>query len=275
MATAKKITEETKAVATAQTTTLATPLTQAPRQDVVGSDRLIPRVVVAQSTSPIVLTRKAQVGDIVKSLTGEKIGGPEKPVNIIPLRMESVWINYETAKSAGTTQPAFRGMEPRHAGNANWAWEYEGPEGEEMMRKQAILLFALLPDEVKAYEDEVKRAIEAGEAPDLSKTVTPVVITFQSTSFKYGGKKIATFFSNVARAKKDFPQLAPYKYMIPLQTREEKKGSNMWYVFDFGVEKPHKNPKLEEIAVASLQGQDSWQTEDLEDEDGGVGAGAI
>lgn len=252
---AKKVQEpktETKAVVEVQAPMTPMELVAAEassKQDVVASDVLIPRLLLMQGISPLVTGRKAQIGDMIRSTTVEKLGDPETPVEIVPIRMSNSWIKFETAKSAGGTQPQFRGMEERNSSNEHLDWEFEGPEGEEMFRRKAITLYALVPSDVAAYNMEIERAMKSGEAPDLNRTVLPVVLTFQSTSFKHAGKKCASFFNTVKVNSMRVKGLAPFQYVLPLICREEKKGTNAWYVYDFEAPKPLKDTMVREEAA--------------------------
>lgn len=227
-------------------------------QEVVSSDVLIPRLLLMQGISPFVTGRKAQIGQMVKSTTMEVLGDPEHPVDIVPLRMVSTWTNFEEVQGAG--KPQFRGQEPRGkivvndvvTSNEGLPWKYKGPNGEDMLRKKTVTLYALVPSDVSSYEKEIDRAVKAGEAPDLNKTVLPVVLTFQSTSFKHAGKKCASFFNNVrVNAQKLHGKMviAPFQYILPLSCKEEKKGDQLWYVYDFGAPKPLKDMQVRETAA--------------------------
>lgn len=226
--------------------------------EVVASDVLIPRLLLMQGISPLVTSRKAQIGDIVRSTTGEKVGNPDKSVDIIPLKMVNSWINFE---DTGQGQPAFRGMEHRgkdHNGQTNedLPWEYKGEEGQDMFRRKAITLYALIPADVEAYNREIERAVAVGEAPDLNKTLLPVVLTFQSTSFKYAGKKCASFFNDVrtnAIKLQGRMTIAPFQYVLTLKCREEKKGTNAWYVYDFEAPKMLKDAAIRAEAAKWAQ----------------------
>lgn len=222
-------------------------------QQVVASDVIIPRLLLMQAISPLVTSRKARIGDLVRSTNNEKLGDPEDPVQIIPLAMTSLWMEFE--KVPGENQPRFRGSYHRGTTkrdadgrsietNADLDWSFTGKNGEDMLRRQTVILYALVPSDIAAYDSEVKRALDAGDVPDLNKSISPVVITFQSTSFKHGGKKVSTFFntlnqSNAELAYKGIKRvLAPFDYVMSLKCREEKKGSTAWYVFDFDKSTP-------------------------------------
>lgn len=233
--------------------------------EVVASDVIVPRLLLMQGISPLVTQRKAQIGDIIRSTTGEKVSDPDKLLDLIPLKMENSWTNYAMPPNGQQGQPQFRGQEHRGA-IKNAAGEtvgsnegleaykpFPGPNNETWIRKKTLTLYALLPSDVDAYEGEIKRAVESGEAPDLTKTLLPVVLTFQSTSFKYAGKKVASFFNDVktnALALAGKLTIAPFQYVLELQCREEKKGANAWYVYDFTTKrKSVKDPKVREIAA--------------------------
>lgn len=232
-------------------------------QEVVASDVLIPRLLLGQGTSPMVTQRKAQLGDMVRSTTLEKLGDPEHPLEIIPIKMTNSWILFETAKSAKTQQPAFRGQEERNASNETLPWEFK-QEGKEMFRRKAITLFALVPSDVAAYSAEIERAVAAGEAPDLNRTTLPLVVTFQSTAFKHAGKKCASFFNNVRVSSQRVPGLAAFQYVLPLISRQEQSGANTWYVFDMGAPKPLKDKGAREEAArwATILNQGSVRVDD-------------
>lgn len=278
MAQAKK-TEETKAVAAPMAAMTPAEIEAAKStgtQEVVASDVLIPRLLLMQGISPLVTQRKAQIGDLIRSTTGEKLGDPEHPIEIVPLKMVNTWINFETAKSAKTQKPAFRGMEERGAHNEQLPWEYVGPQGQEMFRRKAITLYALVPGDVAAYNAEIERSIAAGEAPDLNRTIMPVVITIQSTSFKHAGKKCASFFNSVRVNQARVPTLAPFQYILTLRGREEKKGDNAWYVMDFDPAKPLKDAAVRAEAAnwVKILGTSKVRVDETGEEDDGGGAAA-
>lgn len=191
-----------------------------------------------QGISPLVSERKAQLGDIIRSTTKEKLGDPEHPVNVIPLRMDNSWVNYEVVG----TKPEFRGIEPRTASNENLEWEYM-KNGTTWQRKKAITLFALLPQDVAAYTKEVDDAIAEGRVLDITRTLLPVVFSFQSTSYKTAAKPLASFFKAVeanARNPRFLEKglvVAPYQYVLPLACHQEKNDKGQYYVFSIGQAK--------------------------------------
>jgi hypothetical protein len=261
--TAAKAPVENKVVATVNTETALAEQKAADAanaNEVVASDVLIPRLLLMQGISPLVTSRKAQIGDMIRSTTGEKLGNPDKGFDIVPIKMSNSWISFE--KVPGENQPQFRGQEHRgamrdNAGhivgtNEDLPWEFKGPQGQEMFRRKAITLYALVPGDVAAYQQEIDRAIESGEAPDLNKTVMPVVLTFQSTSFKHAGKSCASFFNSVrvnASKMAGKMTIAPFQYTMTLNCKEEKKGKNAWFVFSLDAPKSLKDAGVREEAA--------------------------
>lgn len=206
------------------------------KQEIVASDVLIPKLLLMQGISPFVMGRKAQIGDLVRNTTVEKLGDPEHPVDIVPICMVNSWMNSEIPGPGQKAQ--YRGTEPRNASNEHAPWDYEGPNGETMRRTKTISLYALIPSDIAKYAAELKAAVDNDEAPDLGRTVLPVLITFQSTSFKHGGKKCASFFTSVranAEALKGQRMVAPFQYILPLTCRAEKNDKGEFYVYDAGV----------------------------------------
>lgn len=247
-------------------------------QQVVASDVIIPRLLLMQAISPLVTSRKAQIADLVRSTNNEKLGDPEHPVQIIPLAMTSMWMEFE--KVPGENQPRFRGMYPRgitrrdSAGkavdtNEGLEWTFKGANDEDMFRRKTVILYALVPSDIASYELELKRALEAGEVPDLNKSISPVVITFQSTSFKHGGKTAATFFNtlkqnNAVLASKGIKRvLAPFEYVMTLRCKEEKKGSAAWYVFDFDASQPLSKVYPDKVECDAIKEKAAFWTQAL------------
>lgn len=247
-------------------------------QQVVASDVIIPRLLLMQAISPLVTSRKAQIADFIRSTNNEKLGDPEHPVTIIPLAMTNMWMDFE--KVPGENQPRFRGMYPRGVitrsrdGQATETnelldWQFKGKQGEDMFRRKTVILYALIPNDIAGYEAEVKKALEAGEVPDLNQSISPVVITFQSTSFKHGGRKAATFFNTLKQNNAEFAQkgikrvLAPFDYAMTLKCKEEKKGSAAWYVFDFEASTPLSKVFTDKTECDSIKEKAAFWTQAL------------
>lgn len=235
-------------VAKAETTAVATSAPPQAPSGILPSDVIIPRLLLMQGTSDFVKDRiktpsgaTIQLGDMVKSTTKEVLGNPEQPLEFIPLAEPApTWIN--ECKPVGGNRYEFRGIEPRTAKNDTLPWNYiadkdkrEVPAGTpgalEWRRVKCLSLFALLPSDIKAYAEEMKKA-EAGEMPDLSKALTPILITFRSTGFN-AGKEVVTFFSQAQQ----FNQPA-WKYKLQLGNFLDKNDQGTFYVFKVDRAKP-------------------------------------
>lgn len=203
-------------------------------QEVLASDFLIPRIALMQGISPLVMERKAQLGDMVRSTTAQKLGDPDKPVRVVPLFVVNSWVNYEKTDD----KPIYRGIEPRTAKNEDLPWDYTAEDGCERIRKKSIALFCLLPEDVAASAAEIKRARAEGDAPDLEKMLMPVVATFQSTSYKTAARPLATFLKTVQAAAQQVPGVVPFHYTVELSCLLTKNDKGSFYVYSLG--KPKK-----------------------------------
>lgn len=196
-------------------------------QTVLNSDILIPRILLMQGLSPYVVERKAQQGDIVRSVSAEILGGPNKPISFIPLKQTTSWVITEKVND----RYEFRGIEPRNSTNDTLEWTFV-KNGTDWKRTKAIGIFALLVSDIEAFHLEQKRVEETGEAPDLEKTLMPVFISFQSTSFT-AGKMVSTFFTKAQSMK-----APPYKYFLSLSCELDKNDKGSFYVWKVGASKP-------------------------------------
>jgi hypothetical protein len=265
-----------------QTQATNLPATSAPPQTkILASDVVVPRLLLMQGMSDLVNDRKANIGDMVKNSTAEKLGDPEHPIQIIPLAEPTpTWII--EFKRKGDQKWGFKGVEPRNASNADLPWRFEADKdgkpltpGQtsdfEWRRVQCLTLYALLPADIEAFMVEEAKAA-AGEMPDTSKALTPVLVTFRSTGFK-AGKEVSTFFTEVAQFK-----LQAWKFSISLGCVLDKNDLGTYYVFKVDrkstpVKKEHL-PKVE--YWANIVASTSLRTDDtgFGDDDNQPGAGA-
>lgn len=207
---------------------------RAPQQgsQVLSGDLLIPKVLLMQGLSEFVNERKAAQGDIVRSTTGEILGGPSKPVEFIPISYQNVWVMQEKVGQ----KFEFRGIEPMTASNQNLPWEFKD-KGADWKRVKCINLFALLPSDIEKEKAAVEKTVKTGEMPDASVALMPVMISFRSTSYN-AGKKVATHFANVeslkARYPKHYSTLKPYCSTLQLGCYADKNDLGQFYVFEVG-----------------------------------------
>lgn len=230
----------TNEVATTQTKALSTPLDQTPT-GIIASDVVVPRILLMQPMSDFVAEGRAKPGDIVRSTTAEKIGGPGTTIQFIPLSMpEPSWVI--EVRQPKQVRFEFKRTEPRNSGNSHLPWlfscDFEGhevpagtPGALEGRRVQRLTLFALLPMDIAANLEEKKKAAE-GEFPDFSKALMPVQISFRSTGFK-AGKEIVSFFTQVASFKRE-----AWEAMLDLTCHAEQNDQGNYFVFDVDRSKP-------------------------------------
>jgi hypothetical protein len=241
---------KTQDVVKANTQNLSLVETQAPTQEVLNSDIIIPKLLLMQGLSEFVSERKKDPttnksigqGDMVRSTTGEIVADPDTTVDIVPLKMSAEWRLEE--KVGGKFE--YRGTEPRTASNEDSPWEFK-KDGADWKRTKVINLFALLPKDVVAYRAELQKAVETGEMPDLNKTLMPVVISFRSTSFN-AGKKVATFYAQLRDILRLNPNVRPFHYTLELSCYQDKNDKGTYYVFDIGKTKKLAQDLVDEAA---------------------------
>lgn len=204
------------------------------QETVLASDVVIPRVLLMQGLSEFVTDRKAQMGDIVRSTTAEKLGGPESPVEFIPLTYKNFWVNFEIM--GGT--PEYRSKEVRNASNEHLEWDYE-KDKVPWKRMKLIEVYALLVQDLKAEEENLKAFKETGVLPDLEKTLLPVALTFRSTSYN-AGKSLVTHFTKASTFG-----VKPFAYSLQLSCDSTKNDKGSFYVYKVGNAKPLTHQYLE------------------------------
>lgn len=236
-----KQTENVPAKVEPQNTAVAT---QADRPQAVAgilaTDVIIPQLLLMQGTSDFVKERKANLGDIVRSTSAEKVGDPDGAIDFIPLAPpRAAWV-LEQKNAAGKFE--YHKTMPRTAANETLPWNYfgdkdgnevaQGTNGStEWRRVKRLSLFAILPKDIDAEAAEMAKAAK-GEMPDLSKALTPVMISFRSTSFN-AGKDVVTFFTQAASFRMD-----AWKYMLKLTCFLDKNDQGSFYVWKVDRTKP-------------------------------------
>lgn len=217
-----------------------------PAPQILASDIIVPYIVIGQGLSDAVVEKKVQLGDIYRTTTREIIGNPDKPIDAIFLHAPRAdWVYEEKPK--GATKFEFRRTEPRHAGNETLPWSFwadddgnvveAGTKGaSEWRRVKRLTVFAILPRDVEAAQKEMAKA-EAGELPDVSKALTPVVLSFRSSSYK-AGKEVTSFYTQAASMKQEM-----WKYMVQAGTHLEQNDNGAFYVWDIDRTKAKAVPK--------------------------------
>jgi hypothetical protein len=130
-----------------------------------SQDILIPKVLVMQKMSKLLdQDEDLKEGDLVDSLTGEKIGGLKEPLEILPFHMEKVW--FKSKKEGGEFK--LIGIEDVTIENENMRYS-EVVNGVEYKNEMHMRFYCLRPSDMSL----------------------PIVLTFKGMSQKKG-KILAT-----------------------------------------------------------------------------------
>jgi hypothetical protein len=207
-------------------------MTAGDNQEVISGDVLVPKLLLQQGLSEFVSNRKAQIGDIIKNTTVEKLDDPDRPVEIIPLAIKNSWVMQENV--AGKYE--YRGVEDRNASNSDLPWEFK-QNGADWRRIKSLDVYVLLPSDIDAELNEIEKFKKDGSLPDLNKTLLPAVISFRNTSFK-AGRFVSTHFMQ-AKAMAKF-NVQPYHYTLMLSCHQEDNSKGTFYVFDISKGNPTK-----------------------------------
>jgi hypothetical protein len=178
-------------------------------------DILIPKLLVMQGLSDLVTEEKAQMGDIVDSVTGEVLGSCRekdyKPVPVIPIMTFKTWVVF---KKSGNGQTEFKEIIPMTAGNENLP-----REDEEFVRDRCINFYVL----------------NANRTDEL-----PYLLSFRRTSYR-AGAKLATYFTKCELAARRGRPVPPAARIWNLGGSKQSNDKGTFYVFD--VEQAGETPK--------------------------------
>lgn len=195
-----------------------------------AQDILIPRVLLMQGLSQHVADDKAQMGDIVLSTTGEKVGGKDKPMQFIPICHSKAWVLSEKVGQ----KYEFRGTEAITAANADLPLEFQA-QGTMWRRDRCLNFYVILPAHVEREKLAIEKAAK-GELPDPNDALLPCVLSFRRTS--YGtGKELVTHFSKCAHFK-----LPPAVSTFNLTSEKQSNDQGTFYIFKIssaGKSDPH------------------------------------
>jgi hypothetical protein len=223
--------------------------------EVLRSDIILPYVALAQGTSDAVKDRKAQIGDIYKTTSLQKLGDPDMPLEVIFFHYPKAnWIIENKEPKSDRFQ--YHSTIPRTAENETLPWYYwadedgnEVPEGTkgalEWRRVKQMLVFAILPSDLEAFEAEMKK-VEQGELPDPTKAVTPVLFSFRGMSYR-AGKDVATLFTQC-----DTYKVPIWKYKVKVGCYLDKNDDGSFYVWQVDRSKATPVPK------AQLETVENW-----------------
>lgn len=182
-----------------------------------NSDILIPKILLMQGLSQYVAQEKAQMGDLVDSVTGEVLGsGREKDfsaVKIIPLMQFKNWTHYLKVGDKWE----YKGTEMWNATNAGTPRYEEYQKDGQTYRSDSALNFYVL-------------VVNDNKVQDL-----PYLVSFRRTSFR-AGQKLVTHFTKCQLAAKAGAPIPPAATTFDLASRKVQNDQGTFYVFDlFGT----------------------------------------
>lgn len=212
---------------------------QPAREEILKSDIILPYMGLAQGMSDVVKDRKCQLGDIYRSTTAEILGNPDKSIEAIFFHYPKA--NWIIEQKQGNRFQYVR-TEPRNGENETLEWNYFGDKdgnevaanalgASEWRRVKQMLVFAILPNDLEAFEKELKK-VEAGELPDPTKSITPVLFSFRGMSYK-AGKDVATFFTQC-----DSYKIPMWKYQIKVSCKMETNDEGSFYIWQIDRSAP-------------------------------------
>ena len=144
-------------------------------QEVSSSDIIIPKLMVMQGLSKLVIDGVAKFGDFVDSTTEQVIGNMKEPYEVVPFHMEKLWY---ISKKVGDDYE-FMKVEAVTLANENLPYE-DMLNGEYIKRQMVRNFYCLQPDDMSL----------------------PLVVSFKGMSTK-AGKQLATqmFLKNKSEGK--------------------------------------------------------------------------
>lgn len=167
------------------------------------SDVVIPKVLVMQKMSDLVDEGKAGEGDFVDSVSKKKLGSITEPLEFIPFKMEKLW--FISKKVA--TRFELQQIIPYDPSNSTLRYS-EVINGEEWKRELHMRFYSILP----------------------SDPVLPYIITFKSTSQKYGKALYTQMYVKNAASN-----ISPAGYVMTLYGTKEANDQGKFIVPNFGV----------------------------------------
>lgn len=180
-------------------------------QELSSNDINIPRLLVMQGMSEMVTDGKAKFGDIMDNLEEKCVGGFDKPVEIIPFKLERVW-RVQSAEGKGELIKTVPVVSNPESPEYNDDMPFEGVNeetGEAVKNYRAFRFYVLLASDV-----------EEG-------SVLPYMIEFKSTSLKAGKKLATTMFKKNPAAK-----LIPAAKVFELSVSKQSNDQGTYAVFD-------------------------------------------
>jgi hypothetical protein len=176
---------------------------------------VLPKVLLMQPLSDLVVAEKAKYGDFVNNLTKEIIGNGNDGLEIIPLSMKSFHVVYEVV-AAGKDNKYLR-MEPiKTMLDSRKPWtDFEN--GKEIKRDVVIEFYVMVP----------------------SVCSIPMILTFKGQSKKSGDALYTTAFAMAAASQK-----MPFQKVFSITAEKTKNDKGSFAVLNSRVSRDPTNLEL-------------------------------
>jgi len=118
--------------------------------EISGQDVIIPRILLMQPTSDLVVEGEAAFGEFISSLDNTKLGDFKKPFEIVPICMDKAWVEYDVTQGDDFKNKKF--LRTVKITPANEAYPYKDTEDGgkvKIMRDKCMNFYVLLPSELK------------------------------------------------------------------------------------------------------------------------------
>jgi hypothetical protein len=201
--------------------------------DVSKNDVIIPKLWLMQASSKLVGARKAQMGDLVNSATGEVVGNIDDGIEMVPFFVDKVWIINEF--NPQNNQFDYKETIAIDASNEDWPWS-DKVNGVAVKRTRCLNFFALLPNEIKKGNS------------------LPFQVSFRGTSLK-AGKQLMTQMYVLNRNQK----LPPPAKAIKLAGKVESNDKGTFAVLSVEVARDSSREEM----IASLDLYKSMQKKEM------------
>lgn len=174
-------------------------------------DILIPRLRLMQNTSEEVGDEKFKLGDIVESLSSEKLAGHDAPIEIVPIHIFKTWRNYRVDGEFKARGGKLVSVTPVTAENEKQPWEgTETIDGKSVPVRRDLSYNAYVL---------LKRDLE-------SNTAFPLNIVFKRTSANAGKQLVSLIYRLGMMGTPMFGK------SVLLSSVKQKKDTNTYAVFE-------------------------------------------
>ncbi len=199
---------QSKEVATKQDQSVSTEVASWGSDVNVGTDLLIPKLLLMQGMSEAVNDGKANVGEWRDSVNLTKFGSLSEPCEVVPFHVTKHW-DIEVEQDDGkfkwerTDAIVESPMAPGYNDNLPWS---DKEDGKNIKRIRRLNFFVLMPSEIAAG------------------TSIPYVLSFKSTALKEGQKMLNQMYVRNLRAK-----LTPASYKFKLSVGKAENERGKWF----------------------------------------------